>query len=87
MYYRYAVYKESDVCDEVPWEKREWWRLASTHTSKQEALEWHNEHKRHQYTYKLIYSDRTLSDSFFPRIEIKRRTETAKMLQNLKYGV
>jgi hypothetical protein len=84
MYYLYSIHKLSDVWDEIPIEKREWWILAHSNTSKQALLDWYNTFKR-EYPYKIVSSDRKLKDVFFPRAEIKTRTQTALMLKALNY--
>lgn len=84
MYYLYAVHKMSDVWDEIPYEKREWWTLAYTSNDKQTLLDWHSKHKL-DYKYKIISSERNLKDIFYPRAEIKTRTQTAQMLKALNY--
>jgi len=86
MFYRYSIHKMSDIFDEIPYEKREWWVLASKHASKEEALEWHEAHKHEGYSYKLVSSNRTLKDCFYPRAEVKKRTQTAQLLKSLNYG-
>ena len=35
---------------------------------------------------KLVFAEYTLSDFFYPRAEIKRRTNAAKMLKAVGYG-
>jgi len=86
MFYRYLVHSIPDTWTEVPWEKREWWFLASKHGTKEHALSWHKQHKRSYYRYKLVTSDRNLKDSFYPREEIKKRTQTAQLLKSINYG-
>jgi hypothetical protein len=84
MYYLYSIHKMSDVWDEIPYEKREWWALAQVSDDKQKLLDWHSKFKR-DYAYKIVSSDRTLKDCFYPRAEIKTRTQTAQMLKALNY--
>lgn len=86
MYYLYSIHKMSDVWDEdeIPYVKREWWILARTNTDKQALLDWHAKYKR-DYAYKIVSSDRNLKDCFFPRAEVKTRTQTAQMLKALNY--
>lgn len=84
MFYLYSVHKIADSWDEVPHEKREWWFLAKTASDKQRLLHWHAKYKRN-YPYKIVSSHRNLKDSFYPRAEIKRRTQTAQMLKAINY--
>ena len=84
MYYLYSIHKMSDVWDEIPYVKREWWILAHTSNDKQALLDWHAKYKR-EYPYKIVSSDRTLKDCFYPRAEIKTRTQRAQMLKALNY--
>jgi hypothetical protein len=85
VYYLYAINKMSDIWDEIPYEKREWWFLAYSNADKQAVLDWHSKFKR-DYSYKIICSPRSLKDCFYPRGEIKKRTQTAQMLKSLNYG-
>jgi hypothetical protein len=75
----------SDVWDEIPYEKREWWVLAYSNEDKQTVLDWHNKYKL-DYPYKLINTTRNLKDIFYPRAEIKTRTQTSQMLKALNYA-
>lgn len=85
MFYRYSIHKMSDVWDEIPYKKREWWVLESTHDNKNKAIEWHNACKCEGYTYKLVTSNKKLKDFFYPRAEIERRTQTAYFLKSINY--
>jgi hypothetical protein len=85
VYHLYSVHKLSDDWDEIPAEKREWWILAHSDSCKEALIQWHSKYKR-DYAYKIISSDRSLKDIFYPRAEIKTRTQTAQMLKTLKYG-
>lgn len=84
MFYLYSVHKIPDSWSEIPYEKREWWFLAKTSSDKQALLNWHAKYKRN-YSYKIVSSHRNLKDSFYPRAEIKRRTQTSQMLKALNY--
>lgn len=85
MYHLYAVHKMSDVWDEIPYEKREWWTLVCSSSDKQTLIDWYARYKR-DYTYKIVTSDRTLKDCFYPRAEIKTRTQTSQMLKAINYA-
>jgi hypothetical protein len=85
MYHLYAVHKMSDVWDEIPYEKREWWMLVYSDNDKQAVVDWHARYKR-DYLYKIVSSDRTLKDCFYPRAEIKTRTQTAQLLKAINYA-
>jgi hypothetical protein len=86
MYYLYSIHKISDVWDEdeIPYVKREWWILVRTNSDKQALLDWHARFKR-DYAYKIVSSERKLKRLFFPRAEVKTRTQTAQMLKALNY--
>jgi hypothetical protein len=84
MYHLFAVHKLSDDWDEIPYEKREWWVLTYSNACKQAVLDWHSTHKLN-FVYKIVNSDRTLKDIFYPRQEIKKSTQTALMLRAVNY--
>jgi hypothetical protein len=86
MYYLYIVNSVSDVCDEVPYEKREWWLLEQKSADKQYLINIASERKSPYWRHKLVYAEYTLSDFFYPRAEIKRRTNASKMLKATGYG-
>jgi hypothetical protein len=86
MYHLYIVNSVSDVWDEIPYEKREWWTLEQKSADKQYLINLAAGRKSPYWKHKLVYAEYTLSDCFFPRVEIKRRTNTAKMLKSVGYG-
>lgn len=85
MYQLYEVRTVSDQLDYVPYEKREWWMLKAKAADKAELVEWHKKHKMSHYTYKIVSTRFSLKDSFYPRSEVKRRTDTAKFLKQQGY--
>jgi hypothetical protein len=85
LYHLYSIHKLSDVWDEIPAEKREWWILAYSSEHKQTVVDWHSRFKR-DYAYKIVSSDRNVKDIFYPRAEIKTRTQTAQMLKAIGYA-
>ncbi len=86
MYHLYMVNSVSYVWDEIPYEKREWWHLEAKSVDKQYLVDIASKRKSPYWKHKLVYAEYTLSDCFFPRAEIKRRTNTAKMLKSVGYG-
>lgn len=86
MYYLYIVNSLSDVWEEIPYEKRECWTLECKSENRQELVDIAAGRKSPYWKHKLISADYNLSDCFFPRAEIKRRTNTAKMLKAIGYS-
>jgi hypothetical protein len=87
MFYLFAINTLSDVWDEVPYEKREWWLLIKANDNKQELLAWHNKNKsKSNYSYKIVTTSRSIKDCFYPRKEIKTRSQTAQMLKAINYA-
>lgn len=86
MYHLYIVNSVSDVCDEIPHDKREWWFLEKSSTDRQELVDIAAKRKSPYWKHKLVFAEYTLSDFFYPRAEIKRRTNAAKMLKAVGYG-
>lgn len=85
MYKLFEIRKIDDILDYVPEEKREWWMLKAEAKDKQELLDWHRKHKMSHYSYKIVGTKYKLKDNFFPRTEVRRRTETAKFLKQQGY--
>jgi hypothetical protein len=85
MHYLYIVTTFSDVWDEIPHDKREWWLLEKRSADRQELVDLAAGRKSPYYKHKLVYAEYSLSDFFFPRAEIKRRTNASKMLKAVGY--
>lgn len=85
MYHLYIVNSRDDTWDEIPYDKREWWFLEKSSADRQELVDLAAGRKSVYWKHKLVYAEYSLSDFFFPRAEIKRRTNTAKMLKSVGY--
>jgi len=86
MFYLYAIQKHSDHCEEIPYEQREWWYQLLSSEVKQELLDWYSKFKPNCYhSYKIVQVQGTLPDFFYPRREIKRRTNAAKLLKSMNW--
>jgi hypothetical protein len=86
MYHLYIVNSMDDIWDEIPYEKLEWWHLEKSSLSRQELVELAAKRKSPYSKHKLVFAEYSLSDCFYPRLEIKKRTNTAKMLKSVGYG-
>lgn len=86
MYHLFVVVTMDDVWDEIPYEKREWWFLEKRSADREELVALASRRKSVYTSHKLVRADYTVSDCFYPRAEIKRRTNTAKMLKAVGYG-
>jgi len=86
VYHLYIVNHRDDVWDEIPYEKREWWLLEKRSENRQELVDIAAKRKSPYWKHKLVFAEYTIGDCFFPRAEIKRRTNTAKMLKSVGYG-
>jgi hypothetical protein len=82
MYYLFETHGYDT--DELPSEKREWWWLVYQHQNKQTVLDWHNKYKR-GYARKLVCTDSTIKECFYPFQEIKSNTATARILKSIGY--
>lgn len=86
MYHLFVVCTMSDVWDEIPYEKREWWHLEKSSSERQELVDLAALRKNQYTSHKLVFAEYSLSDCFYPRAEIQKRTNTAKMLKAIGYG-
>lgn len=86
MYHLYIVNSMDDIWDETPYERREWWNLEKSSADRQELVDLASRRKSPYSKHKLVFTEYNISDCFFPRAEIKRRTNTAKMLKAIGYG-
>ncbi len=83
MFYLYSVHREL-VADECPVDMREWWFLRNSAQDREQLVNWRKLYGG-DFEFKLVKTDISIKDFFYPIRELKTKSNTSRVLKSIGY--